>query len=516
MHNLIKNWIHTLSVTGLILSPIAAAQEADTPLTASVTSALPEIKAYAQEALERTGFPGLALVVVYQDEVVLMETLGVRKVGGDLPVTENTVFQMASLSKPMTSTLLAVAVNQGLLGFNDTVASHGVNLRLHDEWLTAHVTVADLLSHRSGLPGHAGDLLEDLGFSADVILERIGLLEPGYPFRNGYDYTNFGFTAGGDAVANAAGMDFATTAEGMLFQPLGMESTSFRFADFESAKNRSAIHVKISDGSWEARYVRDPDAQAPAGGLSTTIRDYANWMRMQLAEGTFDGEVIVAAEVLSETWRPHSQSGYNADTYEASFYGLGWGVKHKPDAGLRISHAGAFELGVRTSVTLYPEIDLGIAVLTNGGGHGAPEAIGFAFDDMVFEGEVSRDWIGFANTMFAQLMSEFTQYEVDVEEAPIDPAAAADFSRYEGIYSNDYFGPITVSMTEGVLELQMGPAEWRSPLQHWDGNAFLFQPVGENAAGQGEVIFSLPDVGSASSLLIPFFNGEGMGTFSRE
>lgn len=495
---------------------VTSGGDATTPnLAESVEKALPAVQNYAAEAMERIGVPGLAVVVVYQDEVVLLETMGTRKAGEDWPITGDTVFQFASLSKPMTSSVVAAAVDRNLLAFGDRVTHYGVPLRLSEEWTTRHVTVADLLSHRSGLPDHAGDYLEDLGFPVEVILDRVGQLEPGYPFRDGYAYTNFGFTAGGLAAAGAAEMSFADMAEAYMFKPLGMENTSFRFSDYRDAKDRAYGHYRGKDDSWKPLFVRDADQQAPAGGLSASLKDYSRWMRMQLGKGEFEGETIVSPEVLVETWRPHSQTGYNPDSYQAGYYALGWNVGSDPDLGLKLSHSGAFNLGTRTAVYLFPESDLGIAVATHAGSNGVPEAIALAFEDFVTRGEVRRDWIQFADQYFLKMESEFTEYEIDPAKRPENPGPPAADSAYTGTYRNEYFGPLEVTAKEGALSMSLGPEPKVFPLRHWDADTFLFQPTGENAAGPGAVLFDRDDKAVAESVTIPYFDGDGMGTFER-
>src|SRR5690606_1757454 len=139
-------------------------------------------------------------------------------------IDADTVFQIASLSKPVTATVVARQVQAGTVGWDTPVVKHLPWFRLKEPWVTPHVTIGDLLSHRSGLPDHAGDALEDIGYDRRQVLERLRLL-PLAPFRISYAYTNFGFTAAAEAVAAASGKDWATLCEDVLFKSLGMAST---------------------------------------------------------------------------------------------------------------------------------------------------------------------------------------------------------------------------------------------------------------------------------------------------
>jgi CubicO group peptidase (beta-lactamase class C family) len=170
--------------------------------------------------LRRTGVPGLAIVVVHADRVVFLKGYGVRRVGEPGAVDGDTVFQLASLSKPIAATVVAGLVGDGRVGWDDPVLRTLPEARIGPPAIAADVTIRDLLSHRSGLPDHAGDHLEDLGFDRATILERLRLLPTGNRFRADYAYTNFGFTAGAVAAANAAGRPWEQLSSERLYRPL--------------------------------------------------------------------------------------------------------------------------------------------------------------------------------------------------------------------------------------------------------------------------------------------------------
>src|SRR5262245_8530555 len=167
-----------------------------------------------------------------------------------------------------------------------------------------------------------------------------------------------------------------------------MRSASFRFADYAAAENRARLHVRV-DGKWVAKYVRDPDAQAPAGGASSSVRDLAKWLQLQLGGGKFDGRQVVAAAALGETHRPQviSERPANPAADRAGFYGLGWNVSYDAEGHFRLSHSGGFNLGAATVVALLPGKRVGIAVLTNASPIGVPEAVGATFFDLVAKGK---------------------------------------------------------------------------------------------------------------------------------
>ena len=133
----------------------------------------------------------------------------------------DTVFQLASVSKPLASTVAAVAVGRKAISWTDPVIKHSPGFALKDPYVTRNATVADLLSHQGGLHTGAGDLLEDLGFDQSYILSHLNQ-QPLDSFRASYNYSNFGYTAGAMAAADAMKMPWADLADEVLFKPLGM------------------------------------------------------------------------------------------------------------------------------------------------------------------------------------------------------------------------------------------------------------------------------------------------------
>src|SRR5262249_51638365 len=137
-----------------------------------------------------------------------------------------------------------------------------------------------------------------------------------------------------------------------------------------------------------------------AGGVSSTVRDLARWMRLQLGGGRFEGKQVVAAAALEETHRPQIVSGFNPENGRPSFYGLGWNVNYDDRGRLRLGHSGAFELGAATTVMLVPAEQIGIAVLTNAAPIGLPEGLAATFLDLALEGRTERDWIALYKRAF--------------------------------------------------------------------------------------------------------------------
>ncbi len=498
----------------------ATALQADAPQAtrAKVEAALSGLDQLARQVIERQDVPGMAIAVIYRDEVVYLKGFGRREAGKPELVDADTVFQLASMSKPISSTVVAALVGEEeeKVGWDTRIAEIDPGFRLHDAYPTAEVTIRDLFAHRSGLWGDVGNDIEWLGYSRDEILGRLKLLEPGGSFRARYSYSNFGLTEGGVAAARAAGVSWEDLADAKLFRPLGMRTASFRHRDFLARANRASLHVPV-DGAWSPKVKRNPDAQAPGGGASGSARDLTQWVRLQLAGGKLGGTPVIGSAALAETHLPHILRGKNPFSGEASFYGLGWGI----DSGRRgthWSHAGAFSAGARTGVDLLPAEQLGIVVLCNAFPSGVPEGIAASFYDLVFEGKPSQDWVGKWNELFNNA------YGAPANEAaaapfakpPASPSPALPLAAYVGTYENAYVGPAVVSQRSGALHLTLGPGEGITfPLQHYDRDLFLFFPAEETPNLPFGVRFAIGPDQVASAVTIDAFHENGQGVLVR-
>ena len=224
---------------GAALALVAGAAAAEPVARERVEAALPQIEAMAAKLAADGAVPGIAIAVVHGDAVVYLGGFGLREVGSRETVDADTVFQIASMSKPISATVVAKLVSDGVVEWDSRIADLNPGFRLHDPYPTAELTLTDLFNHRSGLPGTSGDDLEAIGFDRTVIGERLRLVPPSSSFRAGYAYSNAGLTQGALAAAMAAGQPWETVAEERLYRPLGMASTSSRHADFVARDNRA-------------------------------------------------------------------------------------------------------------------------------------------------------------------------------------------------------------------------------------------------------------------------------------
>lgn len=510
-----------------VLSSASPATRSTIPISATnIRAAISRLPDLVKKEMTATDIPGVAVAVVHDGKTLFAQGFGVRKEGGGKPVTADTVFQIASFSKSISATVIAKVISN--CAAEGSGCSISWNMRVHkylpifslqSSWVTQHVTVGDLLSHRSGLPGAAGDDLQSLGFHRQQIFSRLSQLPLG-PFRDQYAYANFGYTAGAIAVANAAGLDWADLAQQELFAPLGMDSTSYRYSDYKNqckADNCAVTHVK-RDGRWQALYQFDDDAAAPAGGVSSSVKDLAQWAKLILADGRFDGKQLIQPAALLPAVTPHAVAEpADKPATRTGFYGYGIGVMYGMSGRVKLLHSGAFTSGAATTYELIPSADIGIVVLTNASPIGAAETIASQFSDIVQYGEIRTDWPVYWDRYFHSINSP--SGDCAKQDPPSSPAPPGSDNTYVGTYHSTYFGDAVVAAKNGQLTLALGPKPVEYTLKPWNGNEFVID-LSENTAAvpksYSSVWFTGASSGTASGLIVTALNGDGDGSCKRQ
>lgn len=484
------------------LAPVGKTTEAaysavDVPAE-RVAAAVAAVDGVANDIMTRSGLPGMAVAVVHGGKVAFIKGYGVRQVGKPEKIDVNTVFQIASCSKSLGSTAVCWAITQGKLTWDDKVTAHLPDFKLSDPDVTSMLRISDCYSHRTGLPGEAGDDLEGFGFDQAEILRRISAL-PLNPFRITYGYTNFGLTIGGEAAARATGMSWEDLQAEALYKPLGMSSTSSRHSDYLAPTNKAILHFP-TDGKFAPTYVRDPDAQAPAGGVSSSISDMAKWLLLNLADGKIGTRQHIDPDVLQEAHNAHiANDPAQLPAERSEFYGYGFNNLTTSTGHVRWGHSGAFYVGAATAYGMVPAADAGIVVLTNGSPVGAAEAVAYSFTDLVRTGAVERDWYGYYNPIFQSL---FVNNSKVAAKPPANAAKPRAASAYVGTYSNDYVGDVTITAQGQTLTLTLGPKKLSAKLTPWNGDTFSWLAPGGNGDPITAVTFSGNSGGKATAVNI--------------
>ena len=443
-------------------------------LTASLNQKIEET---VKRAMQTWKIPGLALVVVKDDQVILSRGFGVRKIGETEPVDEHTLFGIGSNTKAFTATAIGLLVQDGKIGWDDPVTNYIPSFRLQDTNASQLMTIRDLLCHRSGLGTWAGDVLLLSNYSTEEIVQRLRYIAPEFGFRSGYGYSNLMFITAGLIISTVSGMSWDEFVSKRIFEPLGFLNSVTNSRYFGMNKNTATPHEEF-DGVVQGLMPREDAHVGAAGSICASVADIAVWLRLQLNRGNLDGKQIVEEAIIAETQSPHTHIPLKAldkrlyPSRHFSAYGLGWFLSDYCGR-LVIRHTGGVD-GMLSGTLLIPEEKLGIAVFTNKLPNSAHNLLPNMLVDH-FLGVDGKDWF----QEYAELEKENAGETEKSRENRLSgrvanaPAAFA-LERYAGEYESHLLGGAWVSVEAGKLKIQLQVHQSvRGSLEHWHYDSFM-------------------------------------------
>ncbi len=461
------------------------------------------LDAFVNDSMKKYNVPGAALAIVDGD-VIDARGYGVLSVDKPAKVDVNTLFMLASNSKPFTAALIAIMVDRGKIDWNDRVIDYMPEFVIKDEYATRNTTPKDLLAHRTGLPAFTGDNLEALGFTREESFRRFKYIEPSCSFREKANYSNPGFVCAGMLAARLGGDTYENLIKKEIFAPLGMTRSGVTSKDRDTAGNVADAHMPLPDGGSKVIGWDGSDTFGPAGCLNSTAKDMAQWMRMQLNEGKIDGRQIISAESIKEMHTPAMVDEPSfaemapIDEHSGLSFSPGWAVYHYK--GHEIIEKGGARAGMRSVVVLCPDKKFGVAVMANQNLTVLPEAIrAYLLDKMVAPaGRDLQAEISAANQM---VIRTFTQKPLAKPTSP----TSLPLSSYTDEYENKLYGAIKISVDGEQLRWQAGPAKVSGSLSPVGYNTFLLAwPPGRISLPE-EVTFTVGPDGRPTQLATESF-----------
>ena len=437
--------------------------------------ALAGLDAYIEKGMADWDLPGLAIAVVKDDAVVYARGFGVRERGREEPVTPRTLFAMASNSKAVTAAALGLLVAEGKLSWDDRVSDRLPEFQLADAASSRALTVRDLLCHRVGLGTWQGDLLwYGSDRSIPEVVRLVRAIQPDYAFRDRYAYCNLTFLAAGELLTAVSGKSWADFTTDRILKPLEMSRSSTTIRALEGDDDVARPHTLL-DGEVRAIPYRNLDNAGPAGGINSCVNDWANWMRVQLNQGEFEGRRVIPADVLQETQSPQNLVRPTSPRQRSVFptshffaYGLGWFMQDY-HGRLALSHGGGMD-GMLSLTLLIPEEKLGVVVLTNYDEQQFHRAVPFRVVDAFLKAP-ERDWSG--ELLRERDAAKAREQAAKAETKPSAPRPPLDLARYAGTYRNPVLGEAKVSLKDGVLNLEVERhSGLRATLSHQDADRF--------------------------------------------
>ena len=352
-----------LTLLGLLaLAGLSAA--VPVPARAEDPALSSRIRERMQPFVDKNEVSGIVTLVGGPEGVQSIEALGRRDVEKDLPMRSDTLFRIASMTKPVTAIGIMMLVDEGKLAVDDPVEKHLPEFRgqmlvaeQSGETITLKkpsrpITLRDLLTHTSGLPGSPPPGLAELYLKrnhtlAEAVMaysQRPLTFEPGSKWA----YCNVGIDTLGRVIEAASGQTYETFLKERLFDPLGMPDTTFYPSPAQL--ERTALTYDLKDGKLVASGTPLIGAASgakypvPAGGLYSTAPDLAKLYRMMLGRGSLGGKKYLSeASVAAMT---KVQTGdLKAGFTDGTGWGFGWGVVRQPTGVTEALSAGAYGHG---------------------------------------------------------------------------------------------------------------------------------------------------------------------------
>lgn len=466
---------------------------------------LPEFESYIQDSLSEWQAPGVAVVIVQDGKIVYEKAFGITNINNPHPLDVHTIFPLASLSKNFLVTLIAKLVDEGILQWDKPVKYYLPDFKLSDSSITEQFTLRDLISHRSGLKAFSADTLWNLDYDSSEIKQGLTKLPFVSKFRQDYAYQNHLFGIASDLVEKVTGQPIKILFQNYLFKPLDLKEIfvgpmvpSVKNPWYKSMwcsiksvfKKPSSVNVAIPHHVIEGKTASTsiaPQFYSFIGstGLSCSIHTLGHWMIFQLNNGIHNGEKIISSEQLDQMRTAHVQANtfrpediqFPALRMSDNAYGMGWFISRYGQSGSNsveiLHHMGGFG-GVRSSMVLIPQHNVGIAILSNFGSMRVsmlPEGLRNKFLDLYLGIPNSPDWTKLNHQKMEDIRHKNKDYKNSYRLQ--NPRPAHDLKVYIGKYTNDLYGEFEIQQDQKGLILVYRNRRIR--LNHWNADEFEFK-----------------------------------------
>lgn len=407
------------------------------------------------EEMERWHIPGVAVAVVDREHIIREYTAGVGNVYKQNKVTRETRFAMASGTKPMTSALIAILIDEGILNYDVPVRDYMPAFEMYDDAASKHLTLRDILCHRSGLCGH--DAMWPSVLKREDFIRRLRYLQPNMPFRYCSQYSNVMFTAAGYIAQYVTGIPWETLMQEKILLPLGMIHSGFSAIEMKKQRDFADGYLWCSHGleimpSWEMQ------GAEPAASLYSNLEDMEKWLQMQLGHGIFQKSHIISEENMEQMHKPHMVLRCSPWVFrefpDSGAFALGW-MRRIYRGYVMLYHHGEIE-GYCSLQVLLPELDKGAVIMVNrhGSCHGFLYTVLFNIIDRILgicsnEGQEWGDrlWKVWKQTGMDKQVVQTNEYLFNEPEDP-------EF--YTGDYEHKAYGLIKITAENSKIFMTFG------------------------------------------------------------
>lgn len=396
--------------------------------------------------------PGLAIGVVYKGQLIYANGFGYRDLERKLPVTANTVFPIASCTKPFTSMLVGINVTDGKLDINKPVNNYLPELEFYTPQLTSLITAKDMMTHRTGIPRHDWATQAFPPMPLDTIMNRIRYLEPSAGIREKVQYNNQMFAMLGLLTKKVSGKSWEEQLRERILLPLEMNETTTAFSALSQSNEFSNGYVLVRD-TLKAGAISTEGAH-PAGSMNSNVIDMGKWLSACIEDGRYKGKQVLPANYLKEATTPQmsspSRPNPNFPSYPDVFFGdfgLAWLI-NSYRGHYAVQHSGDLPL-FSSNTIFFPTDSIGIVVLVNKFDATVPEMISSYIADRLLDLPY-KNW----NDLILNMRSKQNQPQKGTtvqNTAPKQLPLSLPIHAYVGIYKDPGYGVIEIKVENGQL-----------------------------------------------------------------
>ena len=430
---------------------------------------LVKLDKYYAKMVKDWDIPSATIGIVKDGNLIFTGNYGVLEVGKKDKPDENTLYAIASNSKAFTTAIIGMLIQEGKLNWNDKVKKYLPYFELYDPWVSNEITIRDILSHRVGLGTFSGDVIwykSDL--TSEEIIRRAKYIPKAYNFRSGYGYSNLMYITAGELIKTVTGKSWSQNVKERILRPLKMDRTITTPKDLATKGNyatphgrQEKINIPIDWENWEEI--------GATGGLISSVKDISKWMIFNLNNGIHGKDTILTKKTRNMIWTPHNNFTVDHTTkndFERQFnsYGLGWGLSDY-HGKLRVGHTGGFD-GMITAITLIPDENLGVVVLTNGMKSPIMAATYTALDK--FLNVESKDWSADLLKRRNNYKKKDSRISDRIEKRILKTKPSLLLEKYAGVYKSDIYGDIKITKENEQLRIEFEHStDLSATLNHW-------------------------------------------------
>lgn len=482
------------------------------------TTIPPGLDTYISKVLQTFEVPGVSVAIVKDGKVLLAKGYGIKKLGEQSPIDENTLFSIASNSKAFTASALAILVEEGKIKWDDPVMDYLPWFRMSDPYVSTHITIRDLLVHHSGLGAYSGDLLlfPPSSFTRKEIISKISQLSLVHDFRTTYAYDNVLYLVAGEVVSTVSGMQWEDFIQTKIFDKIGMNGSLSRFSMFKDQSNIAVGHnlyqgkLQVLEHGIEQMI---GDAGDPAGGIITNATDMAKWLITQLDSGRApNNKKIFTPASIKELWKivtpiPVSKVDEALSPAQSDFFGYALAFRlYNYKQYKVIGHGGMLD-GFVSQVAMVPDLNLGIAVLTNQESTGAYYSIIYHILDYYMKFP-PFDWIaGYKKQLDSGLVKLKEAQKKNSIIPAINTKPSLMLEKYTGSFKDQLMGEVTITKENGgmVLNFSKSP-QLVADMEHFQYDTFIAHFRNKDFKADSYVTYSLNPDGSINEVKMKIIN----------